>query len=230
MAHQSVSFNASIYSCIELAFSYEILMQAGSRCSLNASKSFKMMSRSATEYRELYDTGVNNQDFNLLIFDGSFFQFSLHGEDIRLAFYPNPYTSLNKTKLAREAKELLERGSLTSTEYEQIISEEVFHTEIPPIRFDYSKIQYHEDYHPCAHFHVGFHSDNRWPSKLILTPQAFFLKIIRLYYLDKWKTIAQDIKVSHIHPDILYTQELNKCSFVNSNFFTVDEESRLYIT
>ena len=69
-----------------------------------------------------------------------------------------------------------------------MISEAIFTHDIPSIRYDYSPTQYEEKFHPASHFHIGFHSENRWPVTRVLTPYSFFLKILAMYYSDIWKS------------------------------------------
>ncbi|QVK23735.1 DUF2290 domain-containing protein [Shewanella dokdonensis] len=183
-------FNQNIMKCITLANERNILAQAGSTTSLKSSPRFLATSREATSYRQLYDAGLETQNFNLMLYDQSFFQFAIVSSEenlsVRLAYYPNPYIFIEHINEKNDALSLLDIGELTHEEYEQLISESTCYSEIPIIRYDLSTEQYCENYHPTAHFHIGFNSESRWPVRRVLSPLAFFLNIIKNYYIDIW--------------------------------------------
>lgn len=204
-----------------------LLAHAGSVVSLRASSDFKRVARKARNYREVYDAALNSQQFNLLLDDGAFFQFSLlDNGDIRLAFYPNPYKFIEYMDLKQDAQELLEAKELTIEEYSQILSEADFNADIPTIRYDYSVNQYNDFYHPAAHFHIGYHSENRWPVRKILTPYAFTLKVLRHYYVGLW--VGDDKLENFLDLDQEYRQAAMECEEVNSDYFSEEELQRFY--
>lgn len=224
------NFDKSIRSCFDTLESMELLAQAGPGCSLRASDSFKKASLRARSYREVYDSGVTNQDFNIMLSDHSFFQFTLQENgDIRLAFYPNPYKFVEFSDYKRDALSLLDNQELTHEEYSQLLSEAEFSGDVPAIRYDYSLEQYCENYHPAAHFHIGFFADNRWPTKRILTPYAFMLKILRHYYLKYWIKILDTSETpSQDKLDEIYRNEVSNCPLLDDNNFSQKEEERLH--
>jgi hypothetical protein len=226
----SSEFAKNIGICVELAAENNFLFQAGTPASLNASCKFKSSSRRSISYRELYDVGVNNQDFNLMIYDRSYFQFTENkmGEDIRLAYYPNPYQYSEYQHERKVASELLESDQLTEDEYEQLLAEGDFTCDIPMIRYDLSINQYCGKYHPAAHFHIGYHTENRWPVKRKLTPFAFFLKILMLYYSQIWRRVGDEGKLFPNKLDILYRQEIKNCHLLEDEYFTRHENDRLH--
>lgn len=64
------------------------------------------------------------QDFNLMMDDHSYFQFteSKAEEDVRLAYYPNPYQFVEYENDKREALNMLESNEITQDEYEQLLT------------------------------------------------------------------------------------------------------------
>ena len=121
--------------------------------------------------------------------DLAFFQFSYSEDDhVRYAFYPNPFISGNaqaQTKL-RGWRELEDAGMLDSEEVAALISNLTTSATIPLIRYENAPSQYKPFIHPCSHFHIGLHSENRWPSSRVLTPLAFTLWIVKQYYGSFW--------------------------------------------
>jgi hypothetical protein len=225
----SKSFKASILSCIECIANIDYLFQAGTVSSLQASSDFKHKSRKAVYYREIYEAGTTNQDFNLMLKDRSYFQFTenVEGENIRLAFYPNPFQFIEYQNHKKEALELLDDNELTESEYEQILSEGEFSSDIPLIRYDLSVKQHCDNYHPAAHFHIGFNANNRWPVGKKLTPYVFMLKIIMLYYPDLWFKYGDQGEGNENNLDIIYRNELSKCDLVPDEYFKKIEKERL---
>lgn len=228
----SNEFSQSIVKCINLALELDILAQAGCVQSLNSSSEFKYEARHSTSYKRLYDVGVKNQDFCLMIFDHSFFQFteSKEREDLRLVYYPNPYKFIEYMNQKKEALSMLNSGELSLAEYEQIITEDDSSCDTPIIRYDLSLKQHCKNYHPAAHFHIGFYVENRWPVKRILTPYAFFLKILTHYYQKTWFEKGHKQEDNQNFLDLEYREELRKCSSLDDAFFQPIERERLYFT
>lgn len=231
MVKKMVDFNKSIRDCFETADVMGLLAQAGSSVSLNASDKFKKTSLRSQHYWEIYDTGISQQDFNVLLSDHSFFQFHLQESgDIRLAFYPNPYRFIEYQEYQRDALQMLEEQEITQEEYFQLLSEGSFTCDIPAIRYDYSIEQYCENYHPAAHLHIGFYAENRWPVRRILTPHAFMLKILRNYYLKTWiKTSGEIINPDDDFLDKRYRNEVAQCKKLKTHHFSSFEGQRLHI-
>jgi len=205
------SFNKSIRDTITLAEKHGLLFQAGASSSLQVPREVKFKTRKASSYKEVYDVIVEYQSFNLMLKDRSIFQFTETEKqrDVRLVFYPNPYQFSEYLSERRDALEMLNSQEITELEYEQLISEGEFSSDIPVIRYDLSIDQHCKLYHPAAHFHIGFHAENRWPVNRALTPKAFFLKTLYNYYTKEWKEQEQvDGEFIFNHYDQLYRAEL----------------------
>lgn len=229
----SREFSKSIRDSINLITSIGLLRQAGNSDSLNASRAFKALSRSSKSYLELYDFAVHNQEYNMMLDDQSFFQFTEidHQKSIRFAHYPNPYKHIEWQEEHIEATIMLNNGDLDHSEYEQILSESTFSFGSPIVRYDLSLEQYCEKYHPAAHFHIGFISNNRWPVKRKLTPLAFVLKIIFVYYPDIWKRSVEKSEADGIDSlDDAYSREKKKCMLLDPSHFSSCENDRLYFS
>jgi hypothetical protein len=216
---------------------YNFLYQAGCTTSLLASKDFKSMARRSTSYKGLYDIGTQFQDFNLMMNDKSFFQFTRkqvtnpitkeENFDLRLVYYPNPYKFVEYQETKLEIEEMYEKQEISLEEYQQFLSEEFFTSDIPLIRYDLSKSQYCKNYHPTAHFHIGFHAENRWPVKRELTPMAFMLKILMHYYMKWWKKLGDD-GVNENKLTKIYREEVSRCQLIDIEYYSTLEEGRLH--
>lgn len=143
-----------------------------------------------TTYEELYLCGLAKRDFNLLLSEYSFVQFSRAQGTLRFAFYPNPLLGASTEAISEiaEKKEYVDEGILSLEDYLQEVSELRFPAQKPPIRYEYDPNAYVELRHPCSHLHVGFHGDNRWAVSRILTPEAFGLWISKLYFGSAWRS------------------------------------------
>lgn len=233
----NTEFNKNILKCIQLLDNHSLLFQAACATSLSASKEFKKMARDSTSYKELYDVGTKYQDFNIMMEDNSFFQFTrtriqnkttgLEDFDLRLVYYPNPYKFVEYQENKLVVEKMYQNHEITLEEYQQFLSEEFFTSDIPLIRYDLSKSQYCENYHPTAHFHIGFHAENRWPVKRVLTPMAFMLKILMHYYTKWWKDLGDKGAAENILTK-LYRDEITRCPLIDTGYFSNLEEGRLY--
>jgi hypothetical protein len=147
--------------------------------------------RSETDYVTIYLAGMNWSFYNFVLFDFSFFQFSWSSDQsVRYAYYPNPFSS--KVEDLKRRKELVEAGMITEEENLVILREEGIDPRTPLIRYEYAPEQYKELLHPCSHFHIGHHDDNRWALNRILSPLAFTLLILKHYYGPTWKESGTD--------------------------------------
>jgi hypothetical protein len=142
------------------------------------------------DYETIYTLGLSKSIYNVVLGDYSFFQFSSAGEDgVRYAFYPNPFRHSDEfTNLMAE----VEGGIISLEELANLLSERATCTGVPPVRYEYAPGQYREIEHPSAHFHIGHHVENRWPVARRLTPFAFTMWIVRMYYSPRWDLLAED--------------------------------------
>lgn len=220
-------FNESIRHAIKFLNDIDFLMQAGTANSLTASSELKKTTRCAENYKKIYDAGIKLQEFNILMNDHSYFQFSMMCEnEIRLAYYPNPYNYAEFKNQIAIIDSFLNEG-YPYDEISQLISEDIYSYDIPYIRLDISRQQYCPYFHPFAHFHIGFYSENRWPVKRLLSPFAFVLFILNHYYVTLCKDLINKKDIDIL---TLYQDEVDKCPILIEEFFQPDEQKRLYFT
>lgn len=151
-------------------------------------------------YQRIYETSLRNFDYELLLKDNSFFQFSYKNDSISMAFYPRPseYYSFEQylynvfrddidKYTAEELEFFREEMGLNEdyfSEYEQYLIELNQLKNIVPIRFDYDDSNYHPIYHPLCHFHIGVANDIRIASDKHPTPYHFCLFVLKNYFTD----------------------------------------------
>ncbi|MCU9531792.1 DUF2290 domain-containing protein [Pseudomonas mosselii] len=193
-----------------------------------------ILSGSST-YIDVYNKALALSHYNMLLTDYSFFQFSSDGEEnVRYAFYPNPYASSSDeyNNWFRSRQEMVEAELLTHEEFLSLLSSKTGIGSIPLLRYENAPNQRTKFHHPSSHFHIGFHSDNRWPVRRILTPTAFALLVFKLYYGEKWRTIGEDDE-----PDTIKNKfernlilEKSRCHLVADDLFEADEERVFHLS
>lgn len=228
-----IDINVNIRKVASLAENLKIDLQHGARVSLQVSDELKKIARTSIYYKDLYDRITDYAEFNLMLVDKSCFQFfekrnQFGQQELRYAYYPNPYKFAEFQKELKDCNELLEQNILTQPEYEQFISEAIFTHDIPSIRYDYSPSQYNQKFHPASHFHIGFHSENRWPVSRVLTPYTFFLKILAMYYSDVWVENFEYSSDATLND--LFRASKQESYRVPMGFFSDEDEKRLVVT
>ncbi len=127
-------------------------------------------------YLEIFMAGLKLSHYNFLLVDYSFFQFSWSSPNhVRYAYYPNPFASSDVDNGAAQIKrwqELVSAGLITHEEYLSILRDAKADFRIPLFRYENAPDQHRGLMHPCSHFHIGLHSENRWPLNRVLTPPA----------------------------------------------------------
>lgn len=135
--------------------------------------------------------------YNFLLTDYSYFQFSWSAENcVRYAYYPNPYIT-GRDELAgistiKRWHELLEAELISFEEYLALLKDSKPEVRIPLIRYENAPSEYVALEHPCSHFHIGHHGENRWALSRALTPNAFTLLLCKLYYSRAWNDRWED--------------------------------------
>lgn len=188
--------------------------------------------RGNSSYREIYEKGLSLSFYNFVIFDYSFFQFSLNGDDdVRYVYYPNPYVAGNPEMLGQYKKwrELLEGDFITFEEYSQLVDSVGQAGRVPMIRYDNSPEQYRRIEHPCAHFHIGRHDDNRWAVDRFLTPFTFTMLIIKQYYGEYWRLGADDSDPFGNEFESILVKEKARCTTIPEEYFHKSERETFFI-
>lgn len=186
-----------------------------------ASEDFLKVSKQ-DDYKLMYDTAVNHMDYNLILKDGSIFQFEKEAnDDLRYAFIQTPYNyisfndfllSFNDEKdIPTDFEELQQLKILYENDYEQMLAEQGCNSRVSYFRYDVDSVRYMPNIHSYAHLHVGIDNDIRIPCATILTPAAFVVFVIKQTYKDSWESCLKDEarkkKIMHFAQDRVLLDE-----------------------
>ncbi|WP_375200695.1 DUF2290 domain-containing protein [Lysinibacillus sp. RS11] len=189
-------------------------------------------------YSNIYATCLENSDYDLLLKDGSFFQFSalpnspksinIERGNARFAYYHNPrfhycYEDfLTNVVLADEPELHMEEiGDLFAVEYEQYISEAQLKKNVTPIRYDYDIKTYLPNKHALSHFHIGFNNDIRIATDKFIYPSTFVGFVIQHMYYTTWKEI-HDLKY--------FFKSFEPISLIDNDLFNEHDRNLIHIT
>lgn len=199
---------------------------------LEVNEEFRKLALSeTTSYLSLFLCGLRLSHYNFQLFDYSYFQFGCTPpDDVRYAYYPNPYFSAKpNTAVAtlKELTEMLRAEELTSEDYLTLLSEMRPDVRIPPIRYENAPSQYKVLEHPASHFHIGHHANNRWPLDRVLTPAAFILLILKRYYGDTWSEFwtNKDGNRRHVYEEALIKERRESVALAPEQFADVERRS-----
>lgn len=157
-------------------------------------------------YKLVYDTAISNGDYDILLTDDSFFQFSyLKSEDrfvIKYSYYPNPY---NFQSFLQFKSNLIKENVISEEEqnddytidclYEQYKIEADLKKEIISMRYDYDEFEYSELCHPISHLHIGLYDETRIPINYVMLPELFVQNVVMLIYSKEWKTAVENEQI-----------------------------------
>ena len=201
--------------------------------SLRASSSFKEVALNASaHYEEVYLTGLQGAEYNILLADYSYFQFTLDSVgEARYGFYPNPFIGASREAMHELStlRAMVDAGGMDVDEYLQAVSEVRVARHPPLVRYENAPSQYRKLSHPCSHIHFGHHGENRWPVKRILTPQAFGLAIFKQFYGDFWlaeKTVR--VQDRDITMEEIFALAKSDCRILGEELFSREEDRQLH--
>ena len=124
---------------------------------------------------------------------------------------------------------MVQAGFLTHEEFLSLLADKVGIGAVPLLRYENAPAQRTKFHHPCSHFHIGFHSENRWAVRRVLTPLAFGLLVFKMYYGSSWRAVGDDE-----HADIQNSfdrtliSEKARCYMVSDMLFEAEEERAFY--
>jgi hypothetical protein len=183
-------------------------------------------------YTDVYESGLALSHYNILLFDLAFFQFGWSGEnEVRYAYYPNPFISGNKEAQVKlqNWREAQSADILSEEDVSALIASLTTSGTVPLIRYENSPSQYRSLRHPCSHMHIGLHSENRWPLARVLTPLAFSMWIVKQYYTDSWSVYDDETHPigNRLEQDLI--DEQAKCRILGEELFGPSEVRSLHI-
>ena len=186
----------------------------------------------ADDYELIYKTAMKHLDYDFLLEDDSFFQFSaikgktnLEDGKLRYAYYPNPREySTYLEFLSENNLNYDECGDCFCEEYYQYISEAKLKNAITPIRYDYDFSEYDSKKHPISHLHIGMEQTVRMPIARFITPQEFVILVIRNIYFEKWTKILD----SEAYIKILKKSKKDN-NLLKDEYFKPSEKRHLFL-
>lgn len=202
--------------------------------SIAVSDEFKKLALdSAATYEDLYLKGLSDGQYNILLADYSFFQFGGHSDEtLRYAYYPNPFLGASRQAISElaELRTYVDEGALDVDEFLHRVSELRFTQHPPLVRYENAPSQYVELVHPCSHLHIGHHSENRWPVRRVLTPAAFTLLMLKLFYPDFWgegETVPSGDRSLSL--DDVLANSKQDCVLLPDDFFSAAAERQFFL-
>lgn len=197
---------------------------------LLVSEEFRKLVLSDCDYITVYLAGLRLSHYNFLLADYSYFQFSISKDDhVRYAYYPNPFAH-NIADFKRR-QELVGAGMVTQEEYLGMLADTRGDYRVPIIRYENAPDQHTGLNHPCSHFHIGHHSENRWPIRRLLTPFAFVMLIIKQYYGEAWRAAGDDEGDAFGNKfETELVRERSNCRMIDSELFTAFEERSFFFS
>lgn len=159
-------------------------------------------------YKLMYDIAINHFDYNLILVDGSIFQFEKYNnDDLRYAFIQAPYnympfedfllTFMDAQDIPTIQSELDELRCTFENDYEQFLSEQGINSKVIYFRYDVDGERYTPNIHSYAHLHVGHNNDIRIPCASILTPVSFVIFVVKQTYKEAWEKCLADEKIKN---------------------------------
>ncbi len=211
----------------------EIVLSLSSYYSFNPSDEFRRISLSPdSEYGDVFLEGLRQSQYNFILNNRSFFQFSrVADDDYRLAYYPNPFLSGGNSLIDKLILDDTDELSFEFEEFSDLLEESPFNSRIPVIRYEYCIKQYNKLRHPTSHFHIGFHTENRWPSPIIFTPYMFSLHISKMYHLEEWLSVgdnANNLRYLNEFDELMCKEKVN-CIPLSDACISPEERQQILI-
>jgi hypothetical protein len=160
------SFKLSVVDTLKLLKGFGIYKGKGDKAIGDHSEEFKKASR-GNRHTDIYQIAIKNNDYEVLLYDDSIFQFGIKNNIIRYAFIQNPQHFFKKDDYLSSiygADELLTFSeedliglldSIQEDEYEQFLNEQDLNLESHIIRYDLDLKGYDPLIHSCSHIHIG---------------------------------------------------------------------------
>lgn len=202
------------------------------------------------DYVQIHKIAMENRDYDILLKDDSFFQFScvfdsnFMKRNIRYAYYESPrdvgtYSEFLVAVDLSEAEDEWQQLSVESEnkyeepkemilqeEYEQYKAESRLKKAVTPIRYDFHGEQFEELVHPISHIHIGFNNEVRIPLNRTMSPLDFTIFVLRNVYWKKWK---YEIANNDIFKNNVLKAKRNT-GILESKYFTNQESKLFYLT
>ena len=224
---KAFNFFSSVEDTKRLLKKYELLKNSNNS-KKQISKSFFNICREE-DYIKTYYSALKSNDYHLLLFDDSFFQFELSEFDkkplLRYSFYQTPHDFLPYEEYLKSNDLKFNKvGYEYQDEYEQMLTEAPIRETFHSIRYDYSEKEYKTGIHSVSHFHIGFRSSIRITSSICITPLLFVIFIVKNVYSNKWPSLIKN-------EDFIkkYKKIKDKCENIEEPFFQELDKIELHL-
>ncbi len=138
------------------------------------------------DYKKTFIVASKNRDFDIMLEDGSLFQFtSCNENDIHYSFLHRIEKNMSFDEFYDEYA-TDENIDTIEQDYEYYLSGDKERLYTCPIRFDVAETEYKEMYHAYAHLHIGMDTDIRIPVDKVLSPMHFVDFVIKHIYKAMW--------------------------------------------
>ena len=137
-------------------------------------------------YKKTFIIASENRDFDIMLEDGSLFQFTSRNEyDIHYSFLHRVEKNMSFDEFY-DAYATDDNIDTIEQDYEYYLSGDKEALYACPIRYDVAATEYTEMYHAYAHLHIGIETDIRIPVNKVLSPMHFVDFVIKHMYKTKW--------------------------------------------
>lgn len=177
------------------------------------------------DYNKTFITASENRDYDIMLYDGSLFQFTSRNEnDIHYSFLHRieknmSFDEFYDTYATDENIDTLEQ------EYEYYLAGNKEKLYTCPIRFDVAKTEYTEMHHAYAHLHIGIENDIRIPVDKVLSPMHFVDFVIKHMYKKHW----DNAYINNAKFKELVNRLKSQSEKITGEHFTDTEQNLLYI-
>lgn len=177
------------------------------------------------DYKKTFIVASENRDFDIMLEDGSLFQFTSRNEnDIHYSFLHRIEKNMSFEEFY-DAYATDDNIDTIEQDYEFYLAGDKETLCTCPIRYDVAETEYTEMYHAYAHLHIGIETDIRIPVDKVLSPMHFVDFVIKHMYKTKWDSAyAKNEKFKAI-VDCLKSQ----AEKITDEHFTSAEQNLLYI-
>lgn len=230
------TYNISINESIKFLKEIKLFKDVGPKKGSDYSSEFKKASQK-NKHIEIYNAIRENLDYEIVLFDDSFFQFSKGKNYLRFSFIQNPsysYTKFDYLKILFSDSELYglsedEMNALINeNEFEQYLNEQEINSNLVYIRYDFDKNGYSPLLHSYSHIHIGLSENLRIPSSIVLTPLEFVLFSIKQCYYAEWKLYHESFTFSDFVTKRNNSKKLCP-TITDSKIWATDEQNEVYI-
>lgn len=183
------------------------------------------------DYIDLYQHAIAFNEYDILMKDFSFFQFSFDADSyvIRMAYYPSPdvITTFKEYMDSFDNRKILwEEEQRYREEYENYIDSQNYKSTTVPLRYDYSEKEYQGLVHSAAHLHFGQMETIRVTCAHVFSPLSFAVIVVNYYYYSIWKErIKLDKEFKHT---VLSVKK--QCAYVDTGYLSPEEQGYFLIS